>query len=172
MTRIRTSTSHRTSPSYERQILNPRLESYPSSKNLAEPLYLLISSRSYFTPCVGDYDVEAIRYGYEDVSLTELDQIARNAVAQGLHFSTDEDAPNPSGYVARTIGGERLRRTQRFAFGPQCLATCVLIVFGHVSFGIAFSELWTVRIRTHPHTTRVQTQWIIMKIWLRLRCPV
>ncbi|KAJ8908691.1 hypothetical protein NDN08_005396 [Rhodosorus marinus] len=51
----------------------------------------------FFSPCVGDYDVEAIKYGYMDADEGTLDEIARLAVDRGLHFATDEDEPGLKG---------------------------------------------------------------------------
>mmetsp|Transcript_39647 Transcript_39647/g.157660 ORF Transcript_39647/g.157660 Transcript_39647/m.157660 type:complete len:87 (-) Transcript_39647:1038-1298(-) len=58
---------------------------------------LLIGFNSFFSPCVGDYDVEAIKYGYMDADESTLDEIARDAVDRGLHFATDEDGPGLDG---------------------------------------------------------------------------
>eukprot|EP00189_Rhodosorus_marinus_P010028 CAMPEP_0184738264 /NCGR_PEP_ID=MMETSP0315-20130426/963_1 /TAXON_ID=101924 /ORGANISM="Rhodosorus marinus, Strain UTEX LB 2760" /LENGTH=878 /DNA_ID=CAMNT_0027205909 /DNA_START=192 /DNA_END=2828 /DNA_ORIENTATION=- len=51
----------------------------------------------FFSPCIGEYDVEAIKYGYMDTDEGGLDKIARDAVDRGLHFATDDDGPGLTG---------------------------------------------------------------------------
>uniref|UniRef100_A0A6T6CMA4 EcxA zinc-binding domain-containing protein n=1 Tax=Compsopogon caeruleus TaxID=31354 RepID=A0A6T6CMA4_9RHOD len=52
----------------------------------------------HFSPAIGPYDKHAIRYGYAPVTdSAELRKIAQEGIEKGLHFSTDEDDPTPTG---------------------------------------------------------------------------